>query len=139
MSDQLILTTFEAFLDECYPVDAADSTVARAVETEERQRRLSVFPYAAVLQLTYPAIDFANRWCWQQFGPEQGECHQHSSLYPACQLQERHIHEGTWKTHWLEKTGYHYGFNEWCFSQKADKARFLEFVPNIALVEKYGG
>ena len=132
-----MFATFDTFLNEAYPPDEADSAAARAVAVDERQDRMAVFPYTVILQMVYPELDFANRWCWQQFGPAQGDCQQYSSEYPACREEGRHAHQGRWMTHWLAKTDYNFGFNEWCFSNKADQDRFVAFVPSITWGEKY--
>ena len=129
--------SFEAYLDDLYPAAQAGSAEARATDIEDRQARLLAHPHTALLQLSYPEMDFANRWCWQQFGPAHGECLQYTSEYPACDIQGRHSHGGTWLTYWLAKTGYDFGFNEWYFARQADRDRFLEFVPSITLGENY--
>jgi hypothetical protein len=134
-----ILATFEAFLDEVHPIGEAGATEARATETEERKIRLAAFPYSVILQLSYPQMDFATRWCWQQFGPASGECQQYSSEYPACHEKPPHAHVGRWATHWLAKTNYDFGFNEWLFVEQADSDKFLEFVPEITWGENYEG
>lgn len=133
----MLLVNFESFLDEAYPDDESDSSAARAAETEERKGRLAAFPYSVILQLSYPEMDFATRWCWEQFGPAHGKCQQSSSEYPACHEKSRHSHDGKWLTHWLAKTDYDFGFNEWLFVEQVDYDRFLEFVPNITWGENY--
>ena len=134
-----MLVSFEAFLEEVFPARESGSAEARATEIEERETRLAAFPYEVVLQLAYPQMDFATRWCWQQFGPANGECLQYSSEYPACHLGSGHAHEGRWLTKWLAKTDYDFGFNEWCFAKQADRDKFLEFVPSITWGETYEG
>lgn len=140
MSSQTdLLSSFEAFLDEVFPAGESGSSAARELEIEERRIRLVAFPYEVVLQLAYPPMDVATRWCWQQFGPADGECYEYSSDYPACHRGSGHAHEGKWQTHWLAKTGYDFGFNTWCFANQADQERFLEFVPDITWGETYEG
>lgn len=134
-----MLTTFEAFLDEMYPTEKPGSAAARKVEVEERKARLATFPYSVILELAYPQMDFATRWCWQQFGPANGQCDQKSSEYPACSEEAQHTHLGKWRTQWLAKTDYDFGFNEWLFAAQADQTKFLEFVPNITWGESYEG
>ncbi|MGL6076356.1 MAG: hypothetical protein ACRC8S_19560 [Fimbriiglobus sp.] len=104
----------------------------------DRQQRLSRFPYTVILKLSYPELDFANRWCWQQFGPRDGYCTQRSSEYPACDLQKQHSHAGEWTTHFFVKTDYNFGFNEWYFARSEDRDQFLANVPDIHWGEKYG-
>ncbi|WP_431288898.1 hypothetical protein [Roseateles chitinivorans] len=132
-----MLSTFEEFLDEVYPVGAADAQAARDAETEERRLRLAEFPYSVVLQVAYPEMDFANRWCWEQFGPARGPCYQYQSYYPVCRQTGDHSHEGGWRSHWIEKTDYDFGFNEWLFAQQADRDRFLAFLPDITWGEDF--
>lgn len=126
-----IQSTYADFLASEFVGTSDDVIAARAAEIRERGARLAAFPHSVVLQVAYPELDFANRWCWQQFGPAHGECHQASSEYAACDLPKPHAHDGSWLTHWLVKTDYDFGFNEWCFVRLEDRDRFLDFVPQI--------
>lgn len=99
--------------------------------------RLASFPHAVLLQVAYPELDYANRWCWQQFGPADGECQDASSEYPSCNHPGQHSHDGKWVTHWLAKTDYDFGYNEWYFAHAEDRERFLEFVPHIQWGDRY--
>ncbi len=128
---------FEDFLREVYAEGEAGAAEGRASEQLERELRLAAFPFAVVLKLSYPRMDFASRWCWQQFGPANGNCEQSSSEYPACPTHEPHSHVGTWATHWLAKIAYDYGFNEWRFANRAAQEDFLAFVPHITWGETY--
>ena len=112
------------------------------------------FPFSTVLKGYYPEHDFAIRWCWQNISPANGTCSDYHSEYPACPLVletsylERgtlkdktgkeaawetvryenpgeHRHEGVWCSIWLGKTGYDYGFQEYCFLNDHDRKRFL--------------
>lgn len=103
----------------------------------ERNERLSRFPFSVILQVAYPELDFANRWCWQNFGPTDGECLQKQSQYPACNLETPHSHSGNWITCWIDKIDYDFGFNEWCFCRESDRDLFLEYLPMINWGEKY--
>ena len=123
--------TYEDYLDAEYPMTVSGAAAARERDKEERDTRLKVFPHSVVLQLSYPELDYANRWCWQQFGPSHGQCLQAQSDYPACFDEPPHSHDGKWMSHWLVKTAYNFGFNEWCFARQADLNRFLDFVPEI--------
>lgn len=134
-----LLTSFEAFLEEVFPLGEPSSSAARTIEIEERRTRLVAFPHEVVLQLAYPKMDFATRWCWEQFGPADGKCYEYSSDYPACPHGAGHAHKGKWLTHWLAKTDYDFGFNTWCFANQADQKRFLKFVPHITWGETYEG
>ena len=133
----VVISTYDDYLTSEFPESSANAAVVRAADFEERQARLSLFPHSVVLQVAYPELDFANRWCWQQFREADGECLQASSEYSACQLASPHTHEGKWLSYWLAKTDYNFGFNEWCFAQKADHDRFLEFVQFINWGEHY--
>jgi hypothetical protein len=105
---------------------------------QERELLLAKFPYSVLLLVSFPEMDYADRWCWQQFGPKHGVCDQaKSSDYPACELHEAHTHDGTWATDWLGKTDYNFGYNEWYFANKLSQELFLEFMPNINWGEKY--
>ena len=128
---------YDDYLEFVYPAALANSANARAAEMQERQLRLAAFPYCVLLQVAFAELDFANRWCWQQFGPAHGECLQASSEYPACAVRTPHSHEGRWLTDWLAKTDYNFGFNEWYFAQQTDRDRFAEFVPLISWGENF--
>jgi hypothetical protein len=90
-----------------------------------------------MLQVAYPELDFANRWCWQHFGPADGECLQRQSEYPACTLSGDHSHTGKWMWYFLGKTDYDFGYNEWYFESELDQQRFLASVSDINWGEKY--
>ncbi len=131
------LTDYDAYLKSEYPAASDASADARAAEEEERRVRLTSFPFDVVLQLAFAELDSANRWCWQQLGPAHGECYQSSSEYSACALPHPHSHTGSWTTHWLAKTDYDFGYNEWSFQRQEDRNRFLEFVPDLNWGEHY--
>jgi len=90
-----------------------------------------------MLQVSFPELDFANRWCWQHFGRSDGECMQRCSEYRVCDLNEPHSHAGKWMWHWFEKTDYNFGFNEWYFAERADQEYFLAKVGEINWGENY--
>ena len=96
-----ILSDIEAYLDY-----EAFTPEVRAEEIADRNSRLLLFPNAVLLQVAYPELDFANRWCWNQFGPADGECTQKDSYYRICEVDQPHSHSGSWMTHWLAKTDY---------------------------------
>jgi hypothetical protein len=131
-----LLADYNAYFEAEFPVAKDGMVEARVEEEQERRICLAQFPHAILLQLSVSELDFANRWCWEQFGPAQGECCGMHSQYPACHLQGAHSHDGKWMTRWLVKTSYDYGFNEWYFARFPDKVRFLEFVH--ALDNRYG-
>jgi hypothetical protein len=127
-----ILSSFEGYL-----ASEVDSPEVQAEEERERKVRLARFPYSVVLQVAFPELDFANRWCWQRFGPGDGECGQSQSDYPACKIVGPHSHVGKWVWDLLAKTDYNFGFCEWCFSEKSDRDSFLASVDEINWGEKY--
>jgi hypothetical protein len=120
-----------------YFARGAGSPEGRAEEVTERNKRLSRFPYAVMLQVSFPELDFADRWCWRQFGPIDGECYQRYSEYRVCDLDGAHSHSGKWTCHWWEKTDYDFGFNEWYFAERGDWERFLANVGEINWGEKF--
>jgi hypothetical protein len=128
----VVLSSFEEYLaGECA------STEARTEEERDRSERLARFPHAVMLQVSYPELDFANRWCWQNLGPGDGVCTQHQSEYRVCDRTDPHSHSGKWMSHWLAKTDYDFGFNEWYFAEPEDQQRFLANVDQINWGEKY--
>lgn len=132
-----VLSDFSAYLESEYPQGKGHLDAARAEALEDRASRLAVFPHSVVLQAAYPELDFANRWCWSHFGPPHGPCHDKYSEYRTCELDQPHTHEGTWTTHWLAKTDYDFGFNEWCFLESAQLELFVSFVPELSWGEHY--
>jgi hypothetical protein len=133
----VILSSYESYLDDEHAAASREPAGPGVHHLDERERFLAAFPHSVLLQLSYPELDYANRWCWQQFGPAHGECYQASSEYRACDLQGAHSHEGTWVTCWLEKIDYDFGYNAWYFAQREDMQRFLQFVPEINWGESY--
>ena len=129
----VVLSSYEAYLS-CED----DSAEVRAAEGQERDARLVQFPYAVMLEVAFAELDFANRWCWQSFGPAYGECIlQTSSEYPACTLNAPHCHAGQWSSYFFVKTAYDFGFCEWYFSDPSHRDRFLANIPNIHWGERY--
>jgi len=134
-----VLSNFDSYLASEYPPTTAGAAEAIEEELRDRQQRLAQFPYAVVLQVAFPELDYANRWCWQQFGPADGVCLEKYSEYPSCRFEGAHSHKGNWLTHWLVKTDYDFGYNEWCFSQANDRDRFLAVFPDINRGERWAG
>ena len=128
---------FEGYLDFEYPLERHGSAAARADETRNRNTRMASFPHSVLLRVAFAEMDFANRWCWQQFGPSDGQCLQPYSEYPACSMSGKHEHRGTWMSHWLAKTDYNFGYNEWHFSNLADRDRFVEYLPQVNWGENF--
>lgn len=106
-------------------------------EMQSRDQRMLRFPHPIMVELSFAELDFVNRWCWQQFGPADGECQQKYSEYRACHTEEPHRHTGKWTMHWFEKTDYDFGFAEWYFSEKADYELFLANLPHFNWGENY--
>lgn len=131
------LSDFESLLASDFPPSSPELIEARELVIQERRARLAKFPYSVLLLVAFAEYDYANRWCWQEFGPSHGECLERQSDYPACSRTDTHSHEGNWMPYWHFKTDYNYGYSEWHFVRKADADRFLEFVPRINWGEAY--
>jgi hypothetical protein len=132
--------TYRTVLPSCFDEYLAsddDSVDERRDQEEKRNERLSRFPHSVMLKVSFPECDFANRWCWQHFGPNDGECADHHSEYRVCERTEPHSHVGKWTSHWFVKTDYDFGFNEWYFSESADRELFLANLDNINWGEHY--
>ena len=133
------LTSFEEYLKR------TDESAEEIMETRAlRDASLERFPWPVMLELAYPEMDFASRWCWKNLGPHHGECYQSRSGskrsdYPACEIEIPHCHTGNWAIRWFVKTDYDFGFAEWYFSTESDRDRFLQFEPEIHWGEKYPG
>jgi hypothetical protein len=129
------LTSYDSYIEHAFP--AGSPAAARSLEAQERQALLVEFPHSVVLEVAFPEMDFADRWCWQHFGPARGECQQHQSDYPVCSVVEPHAHEGAWCRRWLEKTDYEFGYCAWYFVSAIDRDRFLAFVSELSWGERY--
>lgn len=125
------LDEYLAFANACESKEDLD------IEIRGRNEHLLRFPHAVMLQGSFPERDFADRWCWQQFGPCWGECFQSHAEYRVCGLEEKHCHVGTWTSYFFVKTDYDFGFMEWYFSREVDRDRFLAFVPLIDWGENF--
>ena len=127
----VVLSSFEEYCA------SADSSQECAEEERDRLARLVRFPHAVMLQVAFPELDFANRMCWQRYGPSDGDCLQHSSEYCVCSFAEPHSHSGKWTWYWVAKTDYNFGFCEWYFAESGDRDSFLASVDEINWGEKY--
>ncbi|WP_397383303.1 hypothetical protein [Prosthecobacter sp.] len=133
MSHQtVLLSSFEEYL-----TNGGDSPEEQDERKLERQERLVRFPYSVMLQVSFPELDFANRWCWRRFGPSYGECMQRYSEYRVCNLSEPHSHLGVWTCEWFVKTDYDFGFNEWYFAEEYNRESFLGSVNDINWGENF--
>ena len=103
----------------------------------ERNGWLLRFPHSVMLQVSFAELDFANRWCWQRFGPSNGECLEYQPDYRVCELKERHSHRGKWRWHFYEKTICNFGFCQWFFAERADYESFRTNVDEINWGKKY--
>ena len=128
----VVVSSFEKYLD-----DEFASVEDRAAETADRNMHLSRFPYSVMLQVAYPELDYANRWCWQNFGPGDGQCLQRDSEYRVCERVDDHSHVGKWMSHWWAKIDYDFGFNEWYFAESDDRELFVANIENINWGEHY--
>ena len=128
----VVISSFEEYLD-----DEFTSVEDRATETVDRNIHLARFPYSVMLQVAYPELDYANRWCWQNFGPGDGRCLQLDSEYRVCERDDPHSHLGKWASHWWAKTDYNFGFNEWYFAESDDRELFVANIENIHWGEHY--
>lgn len=121
-------------------------------ETEiERRGSKARFPHTVIVEGAVDDYDFANRWCWQNVGPCDGECMESYSQYPGCPLVlatvrveskdgrerkkyskvEAHSHQGPWTWYFFGKTEYDYGFGEYYFARELDRNRFVAAVPSF--------
>lgn len=125
-------SSFEAYLSECSHLGVYPS-----FDEASRNEFIKRFPFSVMLKVSYPELDFANRWCWQKLGPSNGECYQAYSEYRVCLESESHEHSGIWTSHWLEKTDYNFGFNEWYFSSIEDRDMFIAVLDEINWGENY--
>lgn len=106
-------------------------------DIRERDELLLRFPYTVMLEVAFPELDFINRWCWLHFGPMDGECLEKYSEYRSCAEDTPHQHTGKWTSHWFVKTEYDFGFNEWHFSEEADRDLLLTSLPDMNWGEHY--
>jgi hypothetical protein len=128
----VVASSFEEYL-----ASNDDLIEDRAAQEVDRQSRLSRFPYSVMLKVSFPELDFANRWCWQNFGPSDGECLQRYSEYRVCDCTEPHSHIGKWTSHFFVKTEYDFGFNEWYFAERVDRDLFNANVDKINWGERF--
>ena len=127
-----LLSSFEKYLS-----SADDSLEARAGETRERESLLRYFPHPVMLEMAFPELDNASRWCWKHLGAMDGECTQKQSEYRICSIEGPHRHAGKWTSHWFVKTDYDFGYNEFYFIERADRDLFLEQLAELDWGEHY--
>jgi hypothetical protein len=132
----VILSSFEEYLKYLVEYENANNDLL-AGENQWRTEKMSRFPYAVMLQVSYPELDFTNRWCWQNFGPFEGECYRGHKEYSVCDRDEPHCHIGKWVSHWHAKTDYDFGFNEWYFVEMSDRDLFIANLDNIHSGENF--
>jgi hypothetical protein len=112
----LLLSSWEEYLQ-----GEIDTPEAAAEEVRGRQVRLQRFPHTVMVKLSFPELDYAERWCWRSFGPMDGECRQKYSQYRVCLEEASHAHVGTWLSHWHVKTDYDFGYCEFYFAESNDQ------------------
>lgn len=131
----------------------------------ERSHLHQEFPHVVCMEGVYPEMDMATNWCWKNIGDEHGQCCEASSEYPGCPQvlatekivhhpggkdfppwkektytkPPEHGHIGNWKTFWYCKTGYDYGFMDFCFKNEADAEKFKAVAETLGLGERYEG
>lgn len=133
------MSSFEEYLE------TTDESVEDVVQARTlREATLARLSRPVMLESAYPEMDYANRWCWRNLGPQHGECFESRSGskpsdYPICMIESPHCHAGRWSIRWFEKTDYDFGFAEWYFSTESDRDQFLQFEPAIHWGEKYSG
>lgn len=132
------ISSFEKYVKE-KDIESGTSMVKRYLEGErvlEREDTRRSFPYVVTVESDYPSMDDAEAFCWNMFGPRNGECAQTDSECPVCPLVinaktkkldedgfidvEDHSHIGVWTMFWISKTGYDYGFADFCFKDESD-------------------
>lgn len=129
--------TFKSATFESYLKCGYDAESERVENRVKRKALMETFPFGAMLELAVAEMDFANRWCWETFGPCDGTCQQEHSQYRVCDQSDDHVHEGSWTNIWYVKTGYDFGFNEWYFTNRNQLDEFLAFVPSINWGQNY--
>jgi hypothetical protein len=128
----VIQSSFDAYIARAaYPPEVSRE------EVRDRRTRLDRFPHSVMLELAFPELDCAERWCWQHIGPIDGECRQKYSEYRVCFVDTEHVHVGKWTSHWYEKTDYDFGYCEFYFLHALDRDRFAEQLPDLNWGEKY--
>jgi hypothetical protein len=128
----LELSSFETYL-----ADEIASPEGRANEVREREERLQRFPYSVVVKIAFPELDNAERWCWQRFGPMDGECMQRGSEYRVCRDDTEHLHSGVWTSYWYGKIDYNFGYCEFHFTEALDRDMFVAILPELDWGENY--
>lgn len=114
-----------------------DSPEERDAAIREREDLLQEFPHSVMLEMAYPELDYAHRWCWQRFGPMDGSCTQKHSEYKVCSDETEHRHTGKWTSRWFVKTDYDFGYNEFYFVERADCDFLLAHLSEIHWGEHY--
>ena len=113
-----------------------------------RQALHAQFPHVVVAEDDHYSLTEMERWCRAAFGHPHGECHYDDSgtcpdgeidpEAPAYYAEHHpgqsidpwdlwtydHCHVGTWAILYLLKTGYDYGFQDFCFHNPADADSF---------------
>lgn len=123
---------FSVILEGSYPEhDLAARWCWRAYGPPQCQKCQNVASeYPACPQVL--AIGEKKTYSWQD---KDGGKHDSEYMYYDDEKVEDHGHEGTWRTFWLGKTGYDYGFSTYLFSSQADLDSFMAAVPQLEFDE----
>jgi hypothetical protein len=153
------IATIEQYLANSFLGTPTDLERAAAMEDTVAPSGVNErFPFHIIVEASFAELDVAHRWCWQSFGPKDGEC-DWSTDYPACPIilaaekavridhngfeqtyfvnPIKHEHTGSWTSYWFGKTNYNHGFGAFCFADKTKKIRFAKHVPHVDYGEKY--
>lgn len=143
------LSNFEEYLEYLDSKPDAYRWPKKNLTPEKEKRRKEIhkeFPFFATTEGNYLEHDALCSWLWENFGPRHGLCEEHAyddeEVKIHCPIVldhkrdsegerldlEEHSHEGVWTTFWCGKTGYDYGFNDFCFSTKEMMEKFIEKV-----------
>lgn len=96
-----------------------EDEVLKKIEENEKQ-----FPYTTTVKWDWDTREMEVVWCAQVFGPREGECDEPR----CCPLSKKrlrvHSHRGLWKSIWLGKTDYDFGYEMFFFKNKATRDVF---------------
>ena len=112
-----------------------------------RQKVHERFPFVVTCEGDYYENEEIKSWLWRKIGPRDGQCEE--EYYPPdlvnCPIFKEaeedcdgfwktkegdlvpvHNHQGIWTTCWLTKTGYDYGFVDFCFLHEEHMQMLVE-------------
>jgi hypothetical protein len=114
-----------------YLRDGGESDEDLQVQMRRRHDLMLRFPHPIMLMAAVPEFDFANRWCWNEFGPAHGQCIDSHSRYRVCDQTRAHSHNGEWASSWFTKIDYDFGFCEWYFLNRQSAEKFEDAIPSF--------